>query len=72
MQVRFIDLDLAGEAGIAKYPLCINQQLDWALPDPACQPILQEHDTCMLGRSLDALRKAQAQRKMQSSLGSSG
>ena len=60
LQIKFIDFDWSGKAGEVKYPPFMNNNIDWAVPDPVGKVIEQEHDFAMLTRSLAECCKRKA------------
>ena len=65
LQIKFIDFDWGGKAGLARYPPFMNDKIDWAVPEPVGKPIEQNHDVIMLKRSLDkcCLGKAEKEQR---------
>ena len=54
LEVRFIDFDWGGKEGEAVYPAFMNKKANWAIQNPDCTPITQQHDVDMLQASVDS------------------
>ena len=62
LQIKFIDLDRGGKAGLVRYLPFMKDKVDWAVPEPVGKPIEQDHDIRTLKRGLAECCLGEAER----------
>ena len=63
VEINLMDLVTGGEEGTARYPLFLNQGLQWPIAEPDGKLIAQDHDSCMVEWCLKRGRERTASRQ---------